>query len=51
MAKGLGVSKDKIHVDYDAKLVTIDMENDEFSKAKAACEKALDDSGFGMKSM
>ncbi len=49
MAKGLGVSKDKIHIDYNTKLVTIDMEADDFDQA--ACEKALEDGGYGMKSM
>lgn len=49
MAKGLGVSKDNIHIDYNTKLVTIDMEPDKFDQA--ACTKALEDGGYGLKGM
>lgn len=43
------MSKDKIHIDYVTKLVTIEMEPDKFDEA--ACAKALEDGGYGMKSM
>lgn len=43
LAKGLGVSKDKIHVDFDTKSVAIDL--DGAAVDKAAVAKALEATG------